>query len=252
MSEDAAGRGGGRVVVVTGGSRGMGREMVRAFAADGDHVVIASRKLDACTALATEIEAEHDVRAVPVAANVSRWADCDALVEAAYAEFGRVDVLVNNAGLSPLYPSLDAVSEELFDKVVGVNLKGPFRLSAAVGSRMVADGGGAIVNISSIAAIRPGPEELPYAAAKAGLNALTEGLARAYGPTVRVNAVQAGPFRTDISAAWSPDTFDRFERTLALGRCGEPEEVVGAVRYLASRDASFCTGAILRLDGGVP
>jgi NAD(P)-dependent dehydrogenase (short-subunit alcohol dehydrogenase family) len=252
MPDDAARRGGGRVVLVTGGSRGMGREMVRAFAADGEHVVIASRKLDACTALASEIEAGYGVRALPVAANVSRWADCDALVEAAYAEFGRVDVLVNNAGLSPLYPSLDAVSEELFDKVIGVNLKGPFRLSAAIGARMAADGGGAIVNISSIAAIRPGPDELPYAAAKAGLNALTEGLARAYGPTVRVNAVQAGPFRTDISAAWTPETFERFERTLALGRCGEAEEIVGAVRYFASAASSFCTGAVLRLDGGAP
>jgi NAD(P)-dependent dehydrogenase (short-subunit alcohol dehydrogenase family) len=252
MPDEVVARDRGRVVLVTGGSRGMGREMVRAFAADGDHVVIASRKGDACTALAAEIEAEHDVRALPVACNVSRWADCDALVEAAYAEFGRVDVLVNNAGLSPLYPSLDAVSEELFDKVVGVNLKGPFRLSASIGRRMAADRGGAIVNISSVAAIRPGPEELPYAAAKAGLNALTEGLARAFGPTVRVNAVQAGPFRTDIAAAWTPETVERFERTLALGRCGEPEEIVGAVRYLASPDASFCTGAILRLDGGAP
>ena len=141
MPDDAARGDGGRVVLVTGGSRGMGREMVRAFAADGDDVVIASRKLDACTALAAEIQTDHGVRALPVAANVSRWADCDALVEAAYAEFGRVDVLVNNAGLSPLYPSLDAVSEELFDKVIGVNLKGPFRLSAAIGARMAADGG---------------------------------------------------------------------------------------------------------------
>ncbi|MHC1563367.1 SDR family NAD(P)-dependent oxidoreductase [Actinomycetospora sp. C-140] len=239
-----------QVVVVTGGSRGMGRAMVTAFAAAGASVVIASRKIEACRELAEEVTAEHGVDALPVACNVSRWSDCDALVDTVYDRFGRVDVLVNNAGLSPLYPALDEVSEALFDKVVGVNLKGPFRLAAAIGTRMVAAGGGAIVNISSIAAIRPGPAELPYAMAKAGLNTMTEGLAQAFGPTVRVNAVQAGPFRTDISTAWSPDAVAHFERSAALGRIGEPEEVVPAVLYLASAAASFTSGAVLRVDGG--
>lgn len=242
----------GKVVVVTGGSRGMGRAMVTAFAAHGGSVLIASRKLDACAELATAIEREHGVRALPLRCNVSDWADCDALVDAAYGEFGRVDVLVNNAGLSPLYPSLDEVTEALFDKVIGVNLKGPFRLASAIGTRMAAGDGGSIINVSSIAAVRPGPAELPYAAAKAGLNALTVGMARAFGPTVRVNAIQAGPFRTDISKAWSAETFARFEQTLALGRCGEPEEIVGAALYLAGDASSFCTGAVLRLDGGAP
>lgn len=246
------GRFAGKVVVVTGGSRGMGRAMVRAFAAEGGSVVVASRKLDACRQLAAEVESRYGVGALPVACNVSSWDDCDALVAAVAESFGRVDVLVNNAGLSPLYPALDEVSEGLFDKVLGVNLKGPFRLSAALGTRMVAAGGGAIVNISSIAAIRPGPAELPYAMAKAGLNTLTEGLAQSYGPTVRVNAVQAGPFRTDISTAWTPEVVGAFERSTALGRIGEPEEVVPAVLYLASDDASFTTGAVLRVDGGMP
>ncbi|WP_281176375.1 SDR family NAD(P)-dependent oxidoreductase [Pseudonocardia acaciae] len=163
-----------------------------------------------------------------------------------------MDVLVNNAGLSPLYPSLDGVSEALFDKVIGVNLKGPFRLASAVGTRMAAGDGGSIINVSSIAAVRPGPAELPYAAAKAGLNALTVGMAHAFGPTVRVNAIQAGPFRTDISKAWSAETFARYEQNLALGRCGEPEEIVGAALYFAGEASSFCTGAVLRLDGGAP
>jgi NAD(P)-dependent dehydrogenase (short-subunit alcohol dehydrogenase family) len=241
-----------KVVLVTGGSRGMGREMVLAFAARGASVVIASRRLAACEELAEAVRAEYGVPALPVAANVSSWADCDALVEAAYGEFGRVDVLVNNAGLSPLYPSLDEVSEALFDKVIGVNLRGPFRLGSSIGTRMAAGDGGAIVNISSIAALRPGPHELPYAAAKAGLNVITEGMAQAFGPSVRVNAVQAGPFRTDISAAWTPEIVARMEGSLALRRIGEPGEIVGAVLYLASDAASFCTGAVLRVDGGVP
>jgi NAD(P)-dependent dehydrogenase (short-subunit alcohol dehydrogenase family) len=187
-----------------------------------------------------------------MAFNVSHWDQCGDLVDRVYAEFGHCEVLINNAGLSPLYPSLDEVSEALFDKVIGVNLRGPFRLGSAIGTRMAAGDGGAIINVSSIAAIRPGAHELPYAAAKAGLNALTEGMAKAFGPTVRVNCIQAGPFRTDISLAWSEETKARFEQSLALRRCGEPEEIVGAALYFASDAASFCTGAVLRLDGGTP
>lgn len=241
----------GRVVVVTGGSRGMGREMCRAFAAQGDRVVVASRKAPACEALAGELRAEFGATALGVGCHVGRWSDCDALVDRVLAEFGRVDVLVNNAGMSPLYPSLDEVTEELFDKVIAVNLRGAFRLGSRVGALMADGDGGSIVNISSIAAVEPSPVELPYATAKAGLNALTEGLAQAFGPTVRVNCIQAGPFRTDISAAWSEETHKRFETTLALRRCGEPEEVVGAALYFASDASSYCTGAILRLDGGM-
>ena len=228
--------------------------MVRAFAAHGADVVIASRKLDACEALAAEIEAEHGHAALPVACNVSHWDQCDALADAAYERFGHVDVLVNNAGLSPLYPSADAVSEELWDKVVAVNLKGPFRLTANVGTRMAAGDGGAVINISSIAAIRPDGGVLPYAAAKAGLNALTEGFAKALAPKVRVNAVMAGMFRTDIAKAWGdPEAVDaRARERVALQRVGEPPEIVGAALYLASDASSYATGAILRLDGGAP
>ena len=241
----------GRRALVTGGSRGLGLRMARAFAARGADVVVASRKQAACDEVAEEIGATYGVQALGIAANVSDWGQCDALVEEVYGRLGRVDVLVNNAGLSPLYPSVDEVSEALFDKVVGVNLKGPFRLSAAVGTRMAEGEGGSIINVSSIAAIRPTPDVLPYAAAKAGLNALTEGLAQTFGPAVRVNAIQAGPFLTDISEAWDLEAFQRrAEQTIALRRAGDPEEVVGAALYLASDASSYCTGAILRLDGG--
>lgn len=241
----------GQVVVVTGGSRGLGRQMVRAVAERGADVVIASRKLANCESLAAEVRSETDVRALAVECNVGNWSDCDHLVEAAYGEFGRVDVLINNAGMSPLYPSIDQVDEALYDKVMAVNLKGPFRLSAAMGTRMAADRGGSIVNISSVAAIRPSAATIPYAAAKAGLNALTEGMAQALAPRVRVNAVQCGPFLTDISEAWTPQVRERLESTVALGRCGDPREVVGAVLYFAGPESSFCTGAVLRLDGGM-
>ncbi len=240
-----------RVVVVTGGSRGLGQQMIRTFAERGAHVVIASRKVANCEALAEEVRAQTGVRALAVGCNVSEWADCDRLVDAAYDEFGRVDVLINNAGMSPLYPSLDQVDEALYDKVMGVNLKGPFRLSAAIGTRMAAGDGGSIINISSIAAIKADPSTVPYSAAKAGLNAITGGMAQAFGPKVRVNAIQCGPFLTDISDAWTPEVRAHFEGATALGRCGDPEEVLGAVLYFAGAESSFCTGAILRLDGGM-
>ncbi|MEV0293530.1 glucose 1-dehydrogenase [Nocardia sp. NPDC050710] len=239
-----------KVVVVTGGSRGLGREMVLAFAAAGADVVIASRKLDGCAALADEVKNTLGRRALPVACNVSDWGQCDALVETVYAEFGRIDVLVNNAGLSPLYPSLEQVSEALFDKVIGVNLKGPFRLSALIGARMAASGGGSIINISSIEAANPEPYAVPYAAAKAGLNALTGGLAQTYGPTVRVNTIQCGPFATDISTAWPDELREALTEHNALRRVGEPNEIVGAAMFFATDASAFCTGATLALDGG--
>ena len=239
----------GRVAVVTGGSRGLGREMVLAFAAAGADVVIASRKLNACEETAEEVRRTTGRRALPVAAHMARWEDADALAEAAYAEFGTVDVLVNNAGMSPLYPDPASVSEELWDKVLGVNLKGPFRLTALVGTRMAQGAGGSIVNISSSAARFPLPDIIPYAAAKAGLNAITQAFARAW-PNVRVNAILPGTFLTDVSKAWDQEAFERQAQAFALKRGGRPEEIVGAALYLASDASSYTTGALLDVDGG--
>lgn len=246
----------GRVAVVTGGSRGLGREMVLAFAEQGADVVIASRKIDNCAAVAREVEALGR-SALPVAYHAAEWDAADALADATYDRFGRCDVLVNNAGMSPLYPSLEGVSEALFDKVVGVNLKGPFRLSALVGTRMQAavDAGkmssGSIVFVSSIASRRPGPRELVYGAAKAGVNNLTTGLSGLLGPQVRVNCIVPGPFLTDISQAWDLDRFNASaEQTLALGRGGRPDEIVGAALYLASDASSYTTGALIDVNGG--
>ncbi len=240
-----------KVVLVTGGSRGLGKAMVEAFAAAGADVVIASRKLDSCEKLGAEVRERYGRRALPVACNVSDWAQCDALIEAAYTEFGRVDVLVNNAGLSPLYPSLDQISEALFDKVIGVNLKGPFRLSSVIGTRMASGAGGSIINISSIGAIRADGLALPYSTAKAGLNALTEGLAQSFGPTVRTNAIQCGPFATDIANGWPAGLREDLESTIALRRVGEPADIIGAAMYFATDASAYCSGAILRLDGGI-
>lgn len=240
----------GKVALVTGGSRGLGKAMSLAFAEHGADVVIASRKLEACEEVAEAIRAMGR-RALPHACHVGRWDELNDLAEAAYAKFGKVDILVNNAGMSPLYPRLSAVTEELFDKVIGVNLKGPYRLSALIGERMAEGDGGSIINVSSTAAIHATPDSEPYGAAKAGVNSLTLSLARAFGPKVRVNCIQAGPFLTDISKAWDMEQFERNARAnIALQRGGEAEEVVGAALLFASDAGSFTTGAILRVDGG--
>ena len=242
----------GKVALVTGGSRGLGREMVLSFARAGADVVISSRKLDTCEELADVVRSETGRRAVPLACHVGRWSDVDALVDRIDAEVGPIDVLVNNAGMSPLYPNLSEVSEELFDKVIGVNLKGPFRLGSLIGERMQRAGGGSIINISSIAAVRPTMTDLPYAAAKAGLNALTQGFAVSFGPSVRSNGVMVGPFLTDISKAWDVEAFTEFARArYPLQRLGQPAEIVGTALYFASDASSFTTGTVITVDGGV-
>ena len=239
----------GRVALVTGGTRGLGLAIARAFAAAGADLVIASRKEQACNAVAAELRADGR-RALPCPCHVGRWDDIQRLVDTAYAEFGRVDVLVNNAGIAPLYPSLAEVTEELFDKTIAVNLKGPFRLAALIGERMLAGDGGSIINVSSTGAARPTADIVPYAAAKAGLNAMTVGFADALGPKVRVNAIMPGPFLTSIARDWDGDVLARRTRTFPLRRTGLAEEIAGAALYLAGAASSFTTGTVLTVDGG--
>ena len=240
----------GKTVLVTGGSRGMGREMALGFAEAGADVAVTSRKVEACEAVAGEIEALGR-RAFAHGCHVGYWDQVDGLIEAVYGAFGKLDVLINNAGMSPLYDRPADVPEALWDKVLDVNLKGPFRLCAEVGQRMVDAGGGAIINVSSTGAIRPTGDIIPYAAAKAGLNAMTEAFANAYGPAVRVNGIMPGPFLTDISKAWDLEAFaERAKTRIAMRRGGEPDEVVAAALYLASEHAGYTTGAVLRIDGG--
>ncbi|HTH06205.1 MAG TPA: SDR family oxidoreductase [Ilumatobacteraceae bacterium] len=239
----------GKVAVVTGGSRGLGREMALAFADHGADVVIASRKLENCETVADEIRAKGR-RSLAIAYHAASWADADRLAATVHDQFGRIDVLVNNAGMSPLYSSLADVSEDLFDKVIGVNLKGPFRLTAVVGTRMAEDQGGSIINVSSVASQRPSPGEAPYGAAKAGVNSLTQSFAAAFGPKVRVNCIVPGPFLTDISKAWDLDAFNkRAAIGFAMGRGGQPHEIVGAALYFASDASSYTTGTTLNIDG---
>lgn len=238
----------GKVAIVTGGSRGIGRAIAQRLAEAGADVVIASRKLDACETAAAEIRDSTGRRAAGIACHVGHWAECDDLIAATLERFGRLDILVSNAGMSPLYDSLDAVTEDLYDKTHAVNLKGPFRLGVLAATHMARHGGGSIINIGTAGSLVASVNELPYACAKAGLNALTVGLAEAYAPAVRVNAILPGPFRTDASKAWADDLDTS---SLPLGRLGDPDEVAPLAVHLASAASSFTTGAIIRVDGGI-
>ncbi|RLL46860.1 glucose 1-dehydrogenase [Oceanobacillus piezotolerans] len=238
-----------KVALITGGSRGLGREMALAFAKAGADIIIVSRKLESCEEVAKEVE-ELGGKAYPYACHVGRWDEINKLVDDVYLKFDKVDILVNNAGMSPLYESLTDVNERMWDSVLSLNLKGPFRLSALVGERMSEGDGGSIINVSSIAAVRPTPIEVPYSAAKAGLNILTVGLAAAYGPKVRVNCIMPGPFLTDISKAWDDNVMNKFKKDAFLERAGEPHEIIGAALYLASDASSYTTGSVMSVDGG--
>jgi NAD(P)-dependent dehydrogenase (short-subunit alcohol dehydrogenase family) len=240
----------GRTAIITGGSRGIGRAIAQILAEAGADVVIASRKLDACELAAKEIEASTGRRALAVACHVGQWDDCDALVDRTLEHFGRIDILVNNAGMSPLYENLESITEDLYDKTFSVNLKGPFRLAVRAGAHMAAHDGGSIINVGTAGSLTASVRELPYACAKAGLNAFTVGLADAYAPKVRVNAILPGPFRTDLSKAWAPEEGEK-ATFVPLERMGRPEEVAPLALHLASDASSFTTGAIIRVDGGV-
>jgi len=242
----------GKVVVVTGGSRGLGRQIATAVARQGADVVIASRKLDNCQQVASDIKNETGRQAMAYGVHVGRWDELAPFVDAVYDRFGRVDVLFNNAGMSPVYDKLTDVSEKLFDSVINLNFKGPFRLAALIGERMYAAGGGSIINVSSSGSIRPTGRIVPYAGAKAALNAMSEGLAEGLGPHVRVNTLMPGTFQTDIAKAWDFDAVseDRKKHT-ALQRVGQPAEIIGPALFLASDASSYTSGTIIRVDGGM-
>jgi len=238
----------GKIALITGGSRGMGREMALAFAREGADVVVASRKIEACETVADEVRAIGR-RALPLSVHAGDWDQMEMLADTAWKQWGRIDILVNNAGMSPVEPSSIATSEALFDKVVAVNFKGPFRLAALLGTRMRETGGGSIINISSMGAKNPQPGIIPYAGAKAALNAMTVGLAREFAPSVRVNTISPGMFATDISKHWV--NTEAMQAGIPMKRFGQPEEIVGVALYLASDASSYTTGADIAVGGGI-
>lgn len=236
----------GKVALVTGGSRGLGYQIVKALAERGADVIIASRKIEACQAVAQECR-EFGRKALAMACHAGRWDEIDRLVETSYSEFGRVDILFNNAGMGPRMPSHE-VTEALFDSVVNLNFKGPFRLATQVARRMADGDGGCIVNVSSTGSLKPLPEVIPYGSSKAALNAMSLSLSAEYAPKVRVNTLSPGPFLTDIAKAWSEDARQRSDNH--RGRPGDPPDILTAALFLASPASVNVTGALIRCDGG--
>jgi NAD(P)-dependent dehydrogenase (short-subunit alcohol dehydrogenase family) len=239
----------GKIVVVTGASKGLGRAMALGFAEAGADIVVASRNIDACEIVASEIRAMGR-SALPLRCHVGDWDQCGALIDASIAEFGRIDVLVNNAGIAPVPPSLREVTSELFDKTIAVNLKGPLRLTALAAEHMPE--GGTVINISSTAALHAMPFTVVYAAAKAGLNALTKAAAVEYGPRgIRVNAIVCGTFHTDsFHHGTPPEMQERMAANVALRRIASADEIVGTALFLASEASSYLSGELVVLDGG--
>lgn len=239
-----------KVVVITGGSKGLGRAMAIGFAESGADVVVASRKLAECEVVAEEVRATGR-RALAVSCHVGDWDQCAALVDATVAEFGRIDVLVNNAGIAPVPPSLLGITEELYTKTMDVNFKGPMRLSGLAAEHMPP--GGSIINISSKASLRPSPFTMVYAAAKAAQNTLTRAASQELGPRgIRVNSIVCGMFHTDSFHRAAPDEQAQAfaSRGVSLGRIADPDEIVGTALYLASEASSYLTGELILLDGG--
>lgn len=236
----------GKVALVTGGSRGLGYQMVKAFAERGADVIVASRKLENCEKVAEEVRALGR-KAFAVSAHVGKWPECDRLIDEAYAAFGRVDILVNNAGMSPRMASHE-VTEQLFDAVVNLNFKGPFRLASRIGKLMFDGDGGCIINVTSSGSLMPLPEVVPYGSSKAALNAMSRSLAWEYAPSVRVNTLSPGAFRTDIVEAW-PDK-GQGPIPIPRGHAADPQDIVTAALYLASPASVNVTGSLVRCDGG--
>lgn len=239
----------GKVAVITGATKGLGRAMALGFAESGADVVVASRNVGACEAVAAEIRSLGR-QALAVGCHVGEWSDCDDLVARTMREFGHIDVLVNNAGIAPVPPSLEGITEALFDKTIDVNLKGPLRLTAVASNHL--PNGGSIINISTLASLRPSPPTVVYAAAKAGLNVLTRASAQELGARgIRVNAVICGTFHTDsLERSMPTSAMQQLAGQLPLGRVADPEEIVGTALFLASDASAYMTGALLSLDGG--
>ena len=242
----------GKVALVTGGSRGLGRAMCHGLAREGVKVALATRKLEACEAVAAEIAAQGG-EALPLQADMGRMAELDALLDKVYAHFGRLDILINNAGMAQPYGGLSDVSEEIFDEVFAVNLKGPWYLASRAAPRMGETGGGSIINVISVSAFETGKGIGFYSASKVGLKMLTQVMAQEWAAMgIRVNALAPGTYVTDMlnKGLEIPGFEEASLQAVPMKRFADPEEIVGSVLYLASHASSYTTGQALIADGG--
>ena len=241
------------VALVTGGSRGLGFEMSRAFAQAGATTIISSRKQAGCDEAAAAIREETGQDSLPVACHVGDWDDCDRLVETCYDRLGRIDVLVNNAGMSPVYDSLSSISRELWDKVIAVNLTGTYLCAQAQAQQFLRQEPteGKIVNIASIEGSRPATGHSHYSTSKSALIMATRAAALELGKHgIRVNSIAPGVIVTSGTKQYPPELLDNAEKSNPLKRLGTAEEVSHLITYMVSRYADFITGQTFYIDGG--
>lgn len=245
-----------KVALITGSSRGIGEAMAHAFAEQGATVILVSRDQAALDAVATSINegtTDSGGKAVAIACNTGDSDAIAALFERVRNDFGRLDVLVNNAATNPYAGAAIDIDEAAYDKTFDVNVKGCFQMSQHAARMMVAQGGGSIVNVASVAGVSPGEGLVVYSMTKATVISMTQGLAKELGPKgVRVNAIAPGLVETKLASALIEN--EKLHRMILGGtplrRHAQPHEIVGAALYLASDASSFTTGSVMVVDGG--
>ena len=242
----------GKVALVTGASKGIGEAMARGLAEFGARVVVSSRKQEAVDAVADALKADG-LEATGIAANMSSIHDIHALVDKTQEAYGGIDIIINNAAVNPVFGSIQDTDERAFDKIIDVNLKGPFELCKKAYPILKQRGGGSIIHISSIGGLKPEAGIGIYSVSKAAINNLTQAMAQDWGvDNIRVNAICPGLIQTKFSEAlWNDEKIlDRFIKHIPLNRAGVPDDIAGLAVFLASDAAAYCTGGLYLVDGG--
>lgn len=242
----------GRIALVTGASRGIGEAIARLLAQHGAEVVVSSRNLDSCEAVAAQIR-EGGGKAHALACHIGDMGQIESLYDAIAARFGRLDILVNNAATNPYYGHILDTDPGVFEKTVDVNIRGYFFMSVAAGRLMRDCGGGAIVNVASVNGVTPGPLQGIYSITKAAVINMTQAFAKECGQhNIRVNALLPGLTRTKFASALTENekARDYYLEKVPLRRVAEPSEMAGAVLFLAADASSYATGSCITVDGG--
>ena len=242
----------GKIALITGASKGIGEAMARGLAEFGARVVVSSRNQAAVDEVAAAFQADG-LDAIAIAANIGHREDIDRLVERTVERCGGIDIIINNAAANPVFGPIQETDERAFDKIIDVNLKGPFELCKKAYPVLKERGGGSIINLSSIGGITPEQFIGIYSVSKAAINSLTKAMAQDWGKdNIRVNAICPGLIKTRFSEAlWRNDAIlQRFVDNIPLGRPGQADDIAGLAVFLASDAAAYCTGGIYMVDGG--